>query len=88
VVKLAAARTNHELGRRDSATFAAIETACSEMIDGQLDEHVVVAALQGASGTSTNMDVNEVIAKGGPQEPEATDLAAVCDSSFPPSDVN
>ena len=34
-VKLAAARTNHELGRWDDATFAAIETACQEMIDRQ-----------------------------------------------------
>jgi aspartate ammonia-lyase len=61
-VKLAAAQTNHELGRWDEATFAAIETACREMIDGQLDRHVVVDALQGGAGTSTNMNVNEVLA--------------------------
>ena len=61
-VKLAAARTNHELGWWDEATFAAIETACQEMIEGQLDEHVVVDALQGGAGTSTNMNVNEVLA--------------------------
>ena len=42
--------------------FAAIETACQEMIAGQLDEHVVVDALQGGAGTSTNMNVNEVLA--------------------------
>ena len=61
-VKLAAARTNHELGRWDDATFAAIEAACEEMIAGQLDEHIVVDALQGGAGTSTNMNVNEVLA--------------------------
>jgi aspartate ammonia-lyase len=61
-VKLAAARTNHELGRWDDATFAAIEAACQEMIAGRLDEHVIVDALQGGAGTSTNMNVNEVLA--------------------------
>jgi aspartate ammonia-lyase len=60
-VKLAAARTNHELGRWDDAQFAAIETACEEMIAGTLDEHVVVDAFQGGAGTSTNMNVNEVL---------------------------
>ncbi len=35
-VKLAAARTNRELGRWNDATAAAIETACREMIDGAL----------------------------------------------------
>ncbi|MBN2577580.1 MAG: aspartate ammonia-lyase [Pirellulales bacterium] len=61
-VKLAAARTNHELGSWDEAQFTALETACQEMIDGRLDEHVVVDALQGGAGTSTNMNVNEVLA--------------------------
>jgi aspartate ammonia-lyase len=61
-VKLAAARTNHELGWADEAKFAAIQTACEEMIAGRLDEHVVVDALQGGAGTSTNMNVNEVLA--------------------------
>jgi aspartate ammonia-lyase len=61
-VKLAAAQTNHELGRWDDTTFAAIETACREMIVGQLDDAIVVDALQGGAGTSTNMNVNEVLA--------------------------
>ena len=61
-VKLAAARTNHELGRWSEEVFAAIEAACQEMIAGRLDEHVVVDALQGGAGTSTNMNVNEVLA--------------------------
>ncbi len=32
------------------------------MIAGRLDEHIVVDALQGGAGTSTNMNVNEVLA--------------------------
>ena len=47
------------LGRR---ALAAIERACWEMIEGRLDRHVVVDALQGGAGTSTNMNVNEVLA--------------------------
>jgi aspartate ammonia-lyase len=62
LVKLAAARTNHELGWWDEAKYAAIEAACQEMIAGRLDEHIVVDALQGGAGTSTNMNVNEVLA--------------------------
>src|SRR5512138_2631054 len=61
-VKLACARTNHELGWWDKPTFNAIETACGEMMEGKLDDHVVVDALQGGAGTSTNMNVNEVLA--------------------------
>ena len=61
-VKLACAQTNHELGMWDDATFGAIESACGEMISGGLDEHVIVDALQGGAGTSTNMNVNEVLA--------------------------
>ncbi len=61
-VKLACARTNHESGRWDRHTFAAIEQACAEMAEGKLDDHVIVDALQGGAGTSTNMNVNEVLA--------------------------
>jgi aspartate ammonia-lyase len=61
-VKLACARTNHELGRWDPRTFQAIETACAELAAGQWDRMIVVDALQGGAGTSTNMNVNEVIA--------------------------
>jgi aspartate ammonia-lyase len=61
-VKLAAARTNHELGWCNPAKFAAIEAACQEMIEGKLDAHVIVDALQGGAGTSSNMNVNEVLA--------------------------
>ncbi len=61
-VKLACARTNHELGRWDEPTFAAIAQACGELAEGMLDDHIAIDALQGGAGTSTNMNVNEVIA--------------------------
>jgi len=61
-VKLACARTNRELGMWDDTTASAIEAACSEMMEGLLDGHIIVDALQGGAGTSTNMNVNEVLA--------------------------
>lgn len=61
-VKAAAARTNRGLGFIDDRIGEAIQTACREMIDGRLDQHIVVDALQGGAGTSTNMNVNEVLA--------------------------
>jgi aspartate ammonia-lyase len=62
VVKLACARTNRELNCADEAKADAIERACGEMHAGRLDQYVVVDALQGGAGTSTNMNVNEVLA--------------------------
>jgi aspartate ammonia-lyase len=61
-VKLACARTNHELGWWEDQKFRAIETACTEMIEGRLDAAIRVDSLQGGAGTSTNMNVNEVLA--------------------------
>ncbi len=66
VVKLACARTNRALGawegQEGDAKADAIERACRELADGLLDEHIVVDRLQGGAGTSTNMNVNEVLA--------------------------
>jgi len=60
-VKLACAQTNFELGYFSEKKYSAISLAGKEMADGQLDDHVLVDALQGGAGTSTNMNVNEVI---------------------------
>ena len=62
-VKLAALRTNRKLGFFPEATKAeAMERACRELMAGTLEDEVVVDALQGGAGTSTNMNVNEVLA--------------------------
>jgi aspartate ammonia-lyase len=60
-VKMACARTNHELGYRDNHVFEAIEKVCDEVRQGLWDAQIVVDALQGGAGTSTNMNINEVI---------------------------
>jgi aspartate ammonia-lyase len=61
-VKLACARANAELGAWPEAKADAILAACGEMAGGALTGDVVVDALQGGAGTSTNMNVNEVLA--------------------------
>jgi aspartate ammonia-lyase len=61
-VKLACVLVNRELGFLAGAKGDALERACREMAGGLLAEHVVVDALQGGAGTSTNMNVNEVLA--------------------------
>jgi aspartate ammonia-lyase len=61
-VKLASALTNQELGYLAPELGDALRRACEELIRGELDRHVVVDALQGGAGTSTNMNVNEVLA--------------------------
>ncbi len=62
-VKLACAQINRQLGYFPEENKAdAIERACLEMAHGQLSGSVLVDALQGGAGTSTNMNVNEVIA--------------------------
>ena len=64
MVKLACARTNRALGAwtDDPAKADAIEQACRELADGALAAEIVVDRLQGGAGTSTNMNVNEVLA--------------------------
>lgn len=63
-VKLACAQINMQLGFwKDNPQKAnAIEKACSELSQGLLNNEIIVDALQGGAGTSTNMNVNEVIA--------------------------
>jgi aspartate ammonia-lyase len=61
-VKLACARTNRSLGWLPTELADALDAACREMMAGDLDGHIVVDALQGGAGTSTNMNVNEVLA--------------------------
>ena len=62
LVKLAAARVNMDLRLLDKRVGEAIVKATQEVIDGKLDSHFVLDIFQTGSGTSTNMNANEVIA--------------------------
>jgi fumarate hydratase class II len=62
IVKYCAARVNSELGLLDAPLAAAIETAAQEVMDGKFDDQFLVDVFQTGSGTSTNMNANEVIA--------------------------
>ncbi len=62
VVKQAAARANSRLGLLDQTLAEAIETAAAEVADGRHDAHFPIDVFQTGSGTSTNMNANEVIA--------------------------
>ncbi len=62
-VKEAAAATNHELGVLDAERAAAIRQAAREVAQGGHLEHFPVDVFQTGSGTSSNMNANEVIAR-------------------------
>ncbi|OGT20061.1 MAG: aspartate ammonia-lyase [Gammaproteobacteria bacterium RBG_16_57_12] len=62
-IKAAAARVNHELGLMPEDAATAIETAAREVARGCHDPHFPVDVFQTGSGTSSNMNANEVIAR-------------------------
>ena len=62
LIKLAAANVNEELGLLDTKLADAVSQAAREVMDGGLDGEFVVDIFQTGSGTSTNMNANEVIA--------------------------
>lgn len=62
LVKKAAALANMEVGLLDPRIARAIALAAEELAEGQWRDQIVVDAFQGGAGTSTNMNVNEVIA--------------------------
>jgi fumarate hydratase class II len=62
LTKAACAQANLELGRLSKERVDLIARAAQEVIDGRLDPHFPVDIYQTGSGTSTNMNVNEVIA--------------------------
>jgi len=69
VVKKAAAEANSDLGLLDDDTADHVVTAAEEVIAGEHDDQFPVAVFQTGSGTSSNMNANEVIAN------RATELA-------------
>ncbi|CAA9473178.1 MAG: Fumarate hydratase class II [uncultured Rubrobacteraceae bacterium] len=60
-IKLEAANVNHELGGLDENLKNAIVAAAEEVVEGTLDKDFVLDIFQTGSGTSTNMNANEVI---------------------------
>ncbi len=61
-VKKAAALANLELGDLDRKKADAIVAACDDIAGGKLADQFVLDVFQGGAGTSTNMNVNEVVA--------------------------
>src|SRR5262249_11439781 len=61
LIKQAAARANMDLHLIDPKLGEAVVQAAQEVVDGKLDSHFVLDIFQTGSGTSTNMNTNEVI---------------------------
>jgi fumarate hydratase class II len=63
MLKSAAAEVNAELGGLDRDKAAAITSAADAVAQGRHDDHFPIDVFQTGSGTSTNMNVNEVVAR-------------------------
>lgn len=61
-VKWAAAETNFELGLLDEKLKSAIVQAAKEVVEGKFNDEFPIDMIQGGAGTSTNMNINEVLA--------------------------
>ena len=61
-IKQAAARANYDLGLLEGEIACAIADAAGKLAAGELPDHFPIDIYQTGSGTSTNMNVNEVIA--------------------------
>ncbi len=79
-VKRAAAQANHALGLLPGPKALAIAEAAGRVADGKLDDQFVLDIFQTGSGTSTNMNANEVIAH--------VAAEALGDAVHPNDDVN
>lgn len=64
-LKKATAKANHELGKLSEAKMEAIAAAADEVIAGKWDEHFPLVVWQTGSGTQSNMNMNEVLARRG-----------------------
>ncbi|VEF48776.1 fumarate hydratase, class II [Bacillus freudenreichii] len=62
-LKKATAITNNELGKLSDAKKEAIVKASDEVLEGKFDEHFPLVVWQTGSGTQSNMNVNEVLAR-------------------------
>jgi len=61
IIKSSAAKANLSLGLLDPQVSEAIQLACKQIIDGSLDSEFVIDIFQTGSGTSSNMNTNEVV---------------------------
>src|SRR4030042_3920739 len=62
MIKMASALANKELGLLKKDLGEAISLAAKEVMDGKFNDQFVASIFQTGSGTSTNMNANEVIA--------------------------
>src|SRR5665213_138296 len=62
LIKWSCAEINHKLGFLDEKRKQLVQQAAQDVIDGKLDAQFVVDIFQTGSGTSTNMNTNEVVA--------------------------
>jgi fumarate hydratase class II len=62
IIKAAAAKINHQQDVLDDERYDAISRAAREVADGKLDDQFPIDVFQTGSGTSSNMNANEVIA--------------------------
>jgi len=79
-VKSVAAEVNAELGLLDHGIAEAIQKAAKEVVDGEFDHDFVVDIFQTGSGTSSNMNANEIISK------RANELYSGSDGPVHPND--
>ncbi len=82
LIKYAAARVNQDLGLLNAEKSDLIQRAAQEVIDGKWDGDFPIDVFQTGSGTSTNMNANEVIAS------RAAQLAGAGRPVHPNDDVN
>jgi len=64
-LKKATAKANHKLGKLSEAKMKAIELAANEVIEGKWNDHFPLVVWQTGSGTQSNMNMNEVLARRG-----------------------
>ena len=81
MIKGEAAAVNMELGIVPAERGRAIRQAAAEVAEGKLDDQFVVDIFQTGSGTSTNMNANEVIAPG--QRDRSAEASAARSRSTP-----
>ncbi|MGA9224714.1 MAG: class II fumarate hydratase [Mesobacillus sp.] len=84
-VKKAAARVNANAGRLSEAKGKAIAAACDEILQGLFDPHFPLVVWQTGSGTQSNMNVNEVVAR---RANEWLEQSKLDDKVHPNDDVN